>query len=839
MSGNSENLGRTHSEQLSDLESRLHSHAGDEAMLAEMHVAIRTLLAGSGDSAADIEALLEKQFSAGHLRAESYELVKNMLDEIVAQDTASMFATDEMIALSRQDQSAKSDQTFVHTVAPETTVSTDGTAELLALAPHDASATSDASFTDTTVLETGVLHDGPADERLQVGSVLRDRFLLQERVSGGSMGVVYKALDRRLAEVDERNPYVAIKVLSSRLSRNGKALRALQQEAAKGRFLSHRNIVRFMDLDRDDDLYFIVMEWLEGRTLADILDDKRTEKMPLAKALDIVRQLARALDYAHRRGVVHADVKPGNIIVTPSGLVKLFDFGVARVRQKEHEGKSRFEADLMEANTPAYSSMQVLTGEVPVPADDVFSLACLMYRLVADYRVFGPRNAADAAAEGMEPQRPQGLTDIQWRALKKALAYSRVTRFETPTDFIKALDPSADMQPLTDEFVVDDVDDDEPRRFPWRIALALATVFASIAVIMQPNLPGFGDDLTETDPTAVAIVEPEQGPAVTGGDRPLVIVETSRPSETTESAPPPAAAPVLNADADVPVGEVVIEEPVAEVIVALPVVVEETPAGPEPKAAPVVPVIDFSKLPPATVTILLAASSGATSLVLREDAAPAIVDLVRTTAIAEVRTVVLAESGSNSIGPSRGGDLYVLENGGVVTFAAGQDRARFQIAMTSDQSREPDSQVRLQIRDAGAVVGVIELTLEDDEQRAFDARVPANTVGFTETQIFASESDSAVQIDVIRYKADDTVLEVAYLVRDVTATEGVDYFVPELTVIRFGPGQSSARVLVPLTQDAERETDEVFMLELLTETPLSDPDIYQRIAVMIRDDDSG
>ena len=116
--------------------------------------------------------------------------------------------------------------------------------------------------------------DLSAESRVQVGSLLRDRFLLQEKISGGSMGVVYKAMDRRLAEAGSKDHWVAVKVLSPKLAANGQALRALQQEAAKGRCLVHPNIVRFVDLDRDDDLYFLIMEWLEGRTLADILDSK-------------------------------------------------------------------------------------------------------------------------------------------------------------------------------------------------------------------------------------------------------------------------------------------------------------------------------------------------------------------------------------------------------------------------------------------------------------------------------------------------------------------------------------------------------------------------------------
>ncbi len=802
MSGKTDNSGRTYSAQLADLESRLHSDAGDEAMLAEMHVAIRTLLAGNGESAAHIQELLQKRFNEGHLRAESYELVKNMLDRIVAEDTASLFATDEMIALS----------------------------------PQDSAATTDESFSDTAVLEPSILHEDSADERLQVGSVLRDRFLLQERMSGGSMGVVYKALDRRLAEVDERNPYVAIKVLSSKLSRNGNALQALQQEAAKGRFLSHRNIVRFIDLDRDDDLYFIVMEWLEGRTLADILDDKLAEKMELRTALDIVKQIARALDYAHRRGVVHADVKPGNIIITPTGLAKLFDFGVARVRQKENEGKSKFDPGVMEANTPAYSSMQVLTGEVPVATDDVFSLGCLMYRLVADHRVFGPRNAADAAAEGMEPQQPQGLNTVQWRALKKALSYSRVTRFDTPADFIKALEPSAAAEPVDDETMVADYDD-APRRSPWRIGLVAAIILVSLAVIVQPNLRGLADKVPGADPAAVVTVAPEELTEVVdvepqAAEADPLIVESDRESATEDA----------NAEPEIVATESVDDAAVADVdgnLAALESTMEdarqEEPVRNQP---PAVPLVDFSTLPPATLTISLATNASPVNLALRENTAPAIVDLIRPDGSAEERTLVLAESAFSGSGSAAAAGRYTLENDGVVTFAAGQDRARFQIAVPSNQLREPDQKVTLQIQDAGAVVGVIDLTVEDDDQRAFNARVPANTIAFTKTQIFVSESDSAVQIDAVRYSPDNTVVEVAYLVRDMTATEGADYFAPALTVIYFGPGQSTAQVLIPVTQDAERETDEVFMLELLTDTPLSDPDIFQRIAVMIRDDDS-
>ena len=84
------------------------------------------------------------------------------------------------------------------------------------------------------------------------------------------------------------------------------------------------------------------MEWLDAKSLGSILDDSGSKKIDKETALDVVKQVAKALDYAHRLGVVHADVKPGNILVSPNGEIKLFDFGVARVRQKQLEGKANF-----------------------------------------------------------------------------------------------------------------------------------------------------------------------------------------------------------------------------------------------------------------------------------------------------------------------------------------------------------------------------------------------------------------------------------------------------------------------------------------------------------------
>ena len=132
---------------------------------------------------------------------------------------------------------------------------------------------------------------------------------------------------------------------------------------------------------------------------------------------------------------------------------------------------------------------------------------------------------------------------------------------------------------------------------------------------------------------------------------------------------------------------------------------------------------------------------------------------------------------------------------------------------------------------------MIYVTLEDDDQRAFEAQLPANTVAFAASQASIRETDPAVQIDLVRFNPDDSSVDVNYSVSDITATEGDDYFAPGNNTITFGPGQRSARLLIPLVQDSLVEGDEAFEIELSVTEPLAVPDVYQRIVIMIRDDE--
>ncbi len=789
MSADSDKIRDTFAHQLATFDDRLQSTANDVDMLTEIQEGIGSLLADNGGSEAEIRLVLQERYDAGELRKETFQLVKSMLDHYVTENIPTFPSASDSLAEP----------------TPEATLESQG----------------DDSFGATAVIPTDSLQIAVNDvePRVQVGSVLRDRFLLQEKVAGGSMGVVYKALDRRLAEAGSEHPHVAVKVLSPQLAEDGNALRALQQEAAKTRCLAHPHIVRFVDLDRDDDLYFLILEWLDGRTLADILDSPDAKLLDLEAAFRIVRQIGEALDYAHRCGIVHADVKPANIMMLPNGDAKLFDFGVARVRQKQSERD--FDPGVLGAMTPAYSSMQVLGGEEPVATDDVFSLGCLLYRLVAGYRVFGPRNAAEASEEGMKPQRPQTLSEGQWKALRKALSYARVTRYASVREFLEALDEvQSDAVPFeAPERMRVEPEGSSPGKWIGAavVILGLAGIGAQQMGYLDPWLERFRDAVQFEETTAPVIEDIAAQPDPYFGDDTRDGTESPAVAEEIPAMPPPQdgrADPLLESPAPVPS---------------------------EPER---VPLVDFSTLPPPTLLVEFSPQGPAGEPVrvrLREDDAPVVVDFVRggdTSTPLMLRLEEVGFSGNRS--PWSSGQ-YALSNGGLLDFPAGQDRARVTLTAASDPRREADQQSTLRLRPADTAapeLAVVYVTLEDDDQRAFEAQLPVNTVGFVSSQVSVSESDPAAQIDILRFNPDSTSLVVGFSVEDLTATEGEDYFAPGSYSISFGPGQRTARLLVPLVQDSRAEGNEAFVLKLAVDPEARPASVSPNIAVMIRDDES-
>jgi predicted Ser/Thr protein kinase len=271
-----------------------------------------------------------------------------------------------------------------------------------------------------------------------VGDTLNNRFVLEECLGVGGMGTVYKALDLRKLEASDRKPHVAIKVLNVQFRGNPQSLIALQREARKAQVLAHRNIVAVYDFDRDGAVVYLTMEYLSGKPLSHLLRNKNFKGMPYAEALPIVKGMANALAYAHEHGFVHCDFKPGNVLLTDKGEVKVIDFGIARVfqRPEEESDATVFDPGTLGALTPAYASPEMLEHLEPDPRDDVYALGCIVYELLMGHHPFNRLSATQARSADLKPQRPEGLGTRPWRVLRAALSFNRQTRTPTVNLFV-------------------------------------------------------------------------------------------------------------------------------------------------------------------------------------------------------------------------------------------------------------------------------------------------------------------------------------------------------------------------------------------------------------------
>jgi serine/threonine protein kinase len=203
-------------------------------------------------------------------------------------------------------------------------------------------------------------------------SVINGRYRVEGRLGVGGMSTVLLALDERL----ER--HVAVKLLAEHLADDPTFVSRFRREALAAARLVHPNIVQVFDSGFDESAHqhFIVMEYVPGQSCAEILRDRG--HLDVEQAVDIVVQACRGLDYAHRNGVVHRDVKPGNLLVSESGVVKLADFGIARAT-----GQSSITQVGSVLGTAAYLSPEQARGEEAGPQADLYSLGVVAYQLLS------------------------------------------------------------------------------------------------------------------------------------------------------------------------------------------------------------------------------------------------------------------------------------------------------------------------------------------------------------------------------------------------------------------------------------------------------------------------
>lgn len=305
--------------------------------------------------------------------------------------------------------------------------------------------------------ETGTRPNPPADDATQrraasplpleaaaaaAGVTIRGRYVLERLLGEGGMGQVWKALDLVAQRAQDPAPYVAIKLISADFESHPEAFIALQRETRKAQELAHPNIVTVHNFDLDGTAggrAFMSMELLDGQPLDALIRAQPVGTRRLA-ALPIIQGMAGGLGYAHRKGLVHLDFKPGNVFVTAGGQAKILDFGIARaVRGGEAAARNDvFDAGSLGAMTLAYASPQMLAHEDPQPSDDVYALGLVSYELLSGRHPFNRLPANEARQQRLKPAPLGGLRRHEWRAIERALSFERARRWPDAAAFQQA-----------------------------------------------------------------------------------------------------------------------------------------------------------------------------------------------------------------------------------------------------------------------------------------------------------------------------------------------------------------------------------------------------------------
>lgn len=276
---------------------------------------------------------------------------------------------------------------------------------------------------------------------LQPNTILNGRYRLLERLGDGGMATVYRAIDTRLG----RN--VAIKVLHAQYAHDEPFLQRFQQEAEFAASLgSHPNIVAIYDVGQDDVYHYIVMELIEGRNLKESIQERAPFSVP--EAFAIAQQVASALDFAHKRGLIHRDVKPQNIMVTADGVAKVTDFGIARTASA-----SQLTRTGMVIGTVHYFSPEQAQGKPAGPPSDIYSLGVILYEMLTGHLPFDAETPIGVAMQHLhspppspwdyQPNLPAQAVSTLLRALEK----DPERRYRDAAEFASALSTPPSAQP--------------------------------------------------------------------------------------------------------------------------------------------------------------------------------------------------------------------------------------------------------------------------------------------------------------------------------------------------------------------------------------------------------
>jgi serine/threonine protein kinase len=311
-------------------------------------------------------------------------------------------------------------------------------------AMHLEDAAPEATPVPGSVLGSQLLRDNLEQGFRDDAIALRDRYILDDVLDVGASCIVYKGRDpRRAAEVG-KSPNVAIKALRPELRNDPGAIERLKREFRCCAALRHPNVVEVFALEELSGTWFMVMEFLDGKSLATLIYEGTPERLPVTRALGILRACSAVLSLIHERRMVHRDFNPENVWITETGDVRVIGFGAsercALPGADLDDDAERCERKLSGASTSAYASPQVLAGEPPESGDDVFSFACIAYELLGGRHPFGRWNVAELGALQLRIERPRRLPWPLWRALREGMHPSSGRRTRSAAGVLLAVE---------------------------------------------------------------------------------------------------------------------------------------------------------------------------------------------------------------------------------------------------------------------------------------------------------------------------------------------------------------------------------------------------------------
>jgi serine/threonine protein kinase len=422
------------------------------------------------------------------------------------------------------------------------------------------------------MVRDGILTGFQADSLLAGkwrGFLINNKYRLLQKVGSGGMGSVY------LCEHIHMRRRIALKVLPLSMARDPEALERFYREARAVAALDHPNIVRAHDIDHEDDLHFLVMEYIDGSNMFDII--RRHGPMAVSRAAHYIRQAAMGLQHAHEAGLVHRDIKPGNLLLDRNGVVKILDLGLARFFNEEEENLSRDPEIGNVLGTADYlAPEQVADSRVDIRAD-IYSLGVTFYYLLSGKSPFQEGTVSQKliwhqvrqpkTIRMHRPEIPQDLAVV----LEKMMAKEPAERYQTPLEVAEAL------LPWTQTAIAPPPEEEMPPLCP----------------VGRSGPSGSGSGNTPVSRTSLAALGSGVGPATpvsrvpigTFADRLSAISLQAKSVEKpiTESPPIPKAAEAVSEKVEPPVEE----KPTAEKMKTKEIAgTISPPPAPPPKAAP-------------------------------------------------------------------------------------------------------------------------------------------------------------------------------------------------------------------------------------------------------------